>query len=195
MGRRYGVITLLLALGLLSASVSGAGVPDPNLSTVPNVTSAPGGGLLYNVTIVGSSGPIDSANVTLVWSSVGDTAACWCPTQLHPSISSTTNASGVATFNVKGGGCLNPATISGGIAVSVYVNSIKLKEVGQVSPDVVSTSAGPCVVGLSDAVDFTPPLATAVYSFCYDLNSDLQVGLADATILTPFAAGGASCGP
>ncbi|HEX7880547.1 MAG TPA: hypothetical protein VF720_14125, partial [Candidatus Eisenbacteria bacterium] len=92
MGRRYGIPFMALALGLLSAPVVAmAGVPDPALSTIPNVVGAPNGQMAYKVTIVGSSGPIDSANVTLVWSTAGDTAACWCTSQNHPSVSASTN--------------------------------------------------------------------------------------------------------
>ncbi|MDZ4803993.1 MAG: hypothetical protein SGI90_03890 [Candidatus Eisenbacteria bacterium] len=195
MGRRYGVPFLVLALGLVVAPVSAlAGVPDPALSTIPNVLGSPNGGLAYRVTIVGTSGPIDSANVTLVWTVAGDTATCWCSTQTHPSVSSTTNASGVAVFNLRLGRCLNPATIPGGVAVEVFINSIKIKEVGQVSPDLTGTALGPpCEVALNDAVQFTFPLSTATYGYCFDLNSDGTVGLSDATLLTAPVATAATC--
>jgi hypothetical protein len=113
--------------------------------------------------------------------------------QAHPVVTATTNPSGVATFQVAGGLCLDPATIAGGVAVEVYVNDIKLKEVGQVSPDVVETPSGACEVGLADAVEFTSPLSTSTYSFCYDLNTDGGVGLTDAVILTSPAATAQTC--
>ncbi|HEX7879220.1 MAG TPA: hypothetical protein VF720_07400, partial [Candidatus Eisenbacteria bacterium] len=92
------------------------------------------------------------------------------------------------------GRCLNPATILGGVAIEVFVNSIKIKEVGQVSPDVAGTPLGPpCAVALNDAVQFTFPLATNTYSFCFDLNSDGAVGLIDAVALTPPVASAANC--
>jgi len=194
MGRRYALsLSSVLVLGFLAGSGARAGVPDPALSTIPNVVGVPGGGILYTMTIVGSSGPIDSANVTLIWSTPGDTSTCWCPGQTHPTVTANTNASGIATFNLALGGCLNPATIPGGLAVEVFVNGIKLKEVGQVSPDVISVHAPPCLVSLNDAVAFTGPLATNTYSFCYDLNSDLQVGLIDAVTLTPHVATAKHC--
>lgn len=194
MGRRYGIPFAVLAFGLLIGSpASSAGVPDPLLSTIPNVIGVPGGGLLYTVTIVGSSGPIDSANVTLVWSTAGDTATCWCSGQTHPSVAASTNSSGIATFDLHLGGCLDPATIPGGIAVEVFVNSIKLKEVGQVSPDLVSTTTPPCEVALSDGVSFTAPLSSGTYSFCTDMNSDLSTGLTDAVAVTAYLASGANC--
>jgi hypothetical protein len=195
MGRRYGIPLTILALGLLigGPAVATAGVPDPQLSTIPNVVGVPGGGLIYSVTIVGSSGPIDSANVSLVWTTAGDTAACWCTIQPHPSVAASTNASGVATFNLQLGGCLDPATIPGGVAVEVFVNSIKIKEVGQVSPDLVSVTSPPCQVALADGVAITPALSSGTYSFCTDLNSDLVTGLTDAVAVTPFLSTGASC--
>lgn len=193
MGRRYGSFLCVMVVILLAASVCWGGVPDPSLSTVPNVLGVPGGSMEYKVTIIGSSGPIDSANVQLVWTTAGDTATCWCPTQTHPSVTATTNASGVATFNLALGGCLDPAVIPGGVAVQVYVNSIAFVQVGQVSPDVVSTHAPPCQVSLADAVDFTPDLAGSVYNFCHDLNSDLSVGIIDAVVFTPHAAAGTHC--
>lgn len=206
MGLLYGVgqlrsriVVSVCALGVCVASLlalpatSRAGVPDPALSTVPNVIAVPGGSLNYSVTIVGTSGPIDSANVTLVYSTAADTVLCWCTGQTHPSITATTNASGIATFNIKAGGCANPAVLPGGIAVEVFVNSVKLKEVGQVSPDIVNTRVAPCTVSLSDAVQFTFPLATATYGYCFDLNSDLAVGLTDAVIATPAFANALTC--
>lgn len=205
MGLLYGVSQLrsrvvvsICALGvcvasLLAAPSTYAGVPDPALSTVPNVLAVPGGSLNYQVTIVGTSGPIDSANVTLVYSAAADSILCWCTAQTHPSITATTNASGVAVFNIKAGGCANPAVIPGGIAVEVFVNSVKLKEVGQVSPDYVNTRVAPCTVSLADAVQFTFPLANANYGFCFDLNSDLSVGLTDAVIATPAFANALTC--
>lgn len=194
--RRQPLLTLGLALaGLLGVSaVSLAGIPDPALSTVKNVIVCPDGSIPYSVTIVGTSGPINNALVELRYTANGNTGACWCTAQTHPIISATTNASGVATFNIAGGHCLNPATISGGIAVEVYVNSIKLKEVGQVSPDVVpGVTEPPCQVTLADATSFTTPLATSTFGFCYDLNSDGGVTLSDAILFTPPAANAASC--
>ena len=196
MGRRYGVPFLILALGLVAVPAAVfAGVPDPLLSTIPNVIGSPDGGLPYRVTIVGTSGPIDSANVTLVWTVAGDTATCWCTAQTHPSVSSSTNASGIAVFTLRLGRCLNPATIPGGVAIEVFVNSIKIKEVGQVSPDVFTGGAlgPPCVAGVSDAIQFTFPLATGTYGFCFDLNSDGTVGLSDATLVTAPLATAATC--
>lgn len=190
----------LLAVGLFGTLMAFSapstvlgGVPDPALSTVPNVLAVPGGSVPYSVIIVGTSGPLASATVTLVYSTAADTSLCWCTSQTHPSMSATTNASGVATFNIAAGGCANPATIPGGVAVEVYVNSVKLKEVGQVSPDIINNKIPPCQVTLADAVVFTPPISNATYGYCFDLNSDLSTSLADAVIATPHFSNASSC--
>jgi hypothetical protein len=183
----------LIALALARPVTAGAGIPDPALSTIPNVVASPNGTIPYRVTIVGQGGPVADAQVQLRWRAAAESGGCWCAAQGHPVVSAATNASGVATFNVAGGLCLNPAVVAGGVAVEVFVNEIKLKEVGQVSPDVVAAPAGTCEVGLSDAVEFTSPLATNTYSYCYDLNSDGAVGLTDAVIFTSPAATAQSC--
>ena len=164
MDRRSGVVSLVTAaLALVASSALAAGIPDCNLSVIPNVISSPGGTIPTTFTIVSSSGPISGATVELRYTANGNAAACWCTSQVHPIVSGTTNGSGQVTFNIRGGGCLNPATISGGVAIEVFVNSIPCKQIGQVSPDVVSTTAPPCNVTLADAVNFTGPLSTGTY--------------------------------
>lgn len=193
MVHRNRLALLLAAAALTFASVAAAGIPDCSLSTIPNVVACPGGSMATTFTIVSTSGPLNGATVELRYTVAGDTAACWCSAQVHPTISGVTNASGQVTFNVSGGGCLDPATIPGGIAIRVFVNNIACKEIGQVSPDVASTKVPPCRVSVSDAVQFTTPLSTFVYSYCFDLNSDLVVGLADAVLFTTPAALAVTC--
>lgn len=193
MDRRLGSVSLVpLALAFM-ATTAMAGIPDCNLSVIPNVIASPNGTIPTTFTIVSTSGPINGATVELRYSVNGNAAACWCTGQVHPIISGVTNASGQVTFNVSGGGCLNPATISGGVAIEVYVNNIPCKQIGQVSPDVVSTTTAPCQVALADAVNFTTPLSTSSYSYCHDLNSDLAVGLTDAVLFTTPASVAATC--
>lgn len=73
----------------------------------------------------------------------------------------------------------------------MYVNGIKEKDVGQVSPDVCSQSD--CEVTLCSAVTYTQYLANGTYGFCFDLNSDLAVSLTDGVLLTPSAANADRC--
>ena len=193
MVRRNRLAGTLAATLLLIAPAAFAGIPDCTLSTIPNVVACPDGTIPTTFTIVSTSGPLNGATVELRYTASGDAAACWCTAQIHPTVSGTTNASGQVTFNIRGGGCLNPATISGGVAIRVFVNNIACKEIGQVSPDYNSVTTPPCSVSLADAVDFTGPLATGTYGFCFDLNSDNQVGLSDAVIFTSPAANAAVC--
>lgn len=193
MAFRFQAAPLFLASLLFLPAPALAGLPDPALSTIPHVLAVPGGGFAYTVTIVGDGGPVAAATVELRYTASGNAAGCWCAGQAHPVLSAVTNASGVATFQVAGGGCLDPATVAGGVAIEVFVNDLKLKEVGQVSPDIVLDPVGTCEAALSDAVQFTAPLATGTYGFCYDLNSDGAVGLTDAVLFTSPAASAASC--
>ncbi len=187
------MIRVLCSALILSALCAGAvhaasGVPDPSLSTVPGVLVAPGG-TTYCVTIVGASGPVAAAAVELRYSAGADTAACWCSSQTRPVPAAVTNGSGVACFTISGGACIDPSVT--GFGIDVYVNDIFLKRIGQKSPDVVKTAV--CTVSLADAVAFTTPLSTANYSYCYDLVEDNVVGLSDAVAFTPFAATAATC--
>ncbi len=193
MVRRFKLATLMSAALVTAASAALAGIPDCNLSVIPNVVAVPDSSMNTTMTIVSSSGPLANALVELRYTANGNSAACWCSSQPHPSVFKVTNASGQAVFRIAGGGCLDPATISGGVAIQVYVNNILCKQIGQVSPDVVSTTSPPCVVSLADAVQFTGPLSTSTYGFCFDLNSDLSVGLTDAVLFTPPAASAATC--
>ncbi len=205
MGRRYQLLLAVLVAGVVMAGVANAGIPDPALSDVPEVVFVPGGGLQYIVTVNGSAGPIDTADVQLVFSEEADTLIAWCTGQAHTGriISAQTNASGLATFDIAAGGCIDPARTAGTPVVEVFANGIKLAEVGCVSPDVVDNNGvlptagwnvgGTAVVGLSDASFHTPPIKSGAYEYCTDMNSDLLIGLDDASILTPYIKGGANC--
>jgi len=204
---------VVAALGLLVASVAAANVPVPELSTVPQcVPIAPNGGLTYKVTIVGTGGPINASRVEMRFITVADTLICWCtprPTPRPPSYYATTNASGVANFNLRGGACIQYAlaAIPGSLdyAGEIFADGVKMQEYGMVSPDAVDAAGnmatsspawlpgGSCAVGLADAVQHTTPLASSTYEWCTDITCDKICGAADAVILTPFMAGGTSC--
>ncbi len=201
MGRSAGSFPVLLAL--LWGSSALANIPDPGLSTIPTVVVSPSGTLDYSVNIVGQLGPMNTATVELIWSAEADSLMCWCTGENHPLITSTTDPSGTAVFNIAAGGCLDPSLLSGGIAVEVFANGFKMAEVGVVSSDLVDGSgiratqgwnpAGSCAVGLSDASAHTNAFATGIYDFCSDINSDLTVSLDDAVILTQPITDGLSC--
>ena len=192
--------------------------PVPELSTVPDcVTLSPTGALAYKVTIIGTGGPVNASRIEIRFNVPGDTLTCWCSTVVDPgpvpvthSFFANTNSSGEATFFLRGGGCIerNLAAIPGNAdyAGEVFADGVKFAEFGTVSPDAVDNAgrlptstlslwdpAGACATGLSDAVQHTTPLSTAVYEWCTDLNCDNAVGVADAVLLTPFLANAASC--
>lgn len=211
-------VLALAVVGVACASLAAANVPVPELSTVPKCLGiSPNGNLAYRVTIVGIAGPINASRVEIRFNIPGDTLVCWCsvvpdpgPVPTTHSFFANTNASGVATFNIRGGGCiqLGLAAIPGAndIAGEIFADNVKMQEFGTVSPDAVdgagrlpttTTSlwdpAGTCGTGLADAVQHTTPLATSVYDWCTDVNCDNACGVADAVILTPFLSSAASC--
>ena len=205
MGRRYQLLLAVLVAGVVMAGVANAGIPDPALSDVPEVAYAPGGSLQYIVTVNGASGPIDTADVQLVFSTEAEGLIAWCTGQDHTGgiISAQTDANGIAIFDIAAGGCIDPARTVGTPVVEVFANGIKLAEVGCVSPDVVDNNGvlptsgwvltGLAEVGLSDASFHTPAIKTGTYEYCTDINSDLLIGLDDASIMTPFIKGGSNC--
>lgn len=215
MDRNIRRAALSVAAGVLVASLAIANVPVPELSTVPVCAPmSPNGALVYQVRIVGTGGPINAARVNVLFNTVGDSLVCWCSTNPYVpgsphSFFANTNASGFATFNLRGGGCVeyNLAAIPGdkNYAGEVFADFVKMQEIGTVSPDAVDNAGrvatdtpvwnpgASCAVGLSDAVKHTTPLATSAYSWCTDINCDKLVSLSDATILTPFLAQATSC--
>jgi len=203
MGSKILRTLVLLTTGVLATSVAIAGTPDPNLSTVPNVLVSPSGIFTYNVTVVSSDGPVNGALVQLSFSTEAAGLVCWCDGQTQPLIESTSNASGVASFNISAGGCIDPSLVSSPPAVEVFANGFLLKEVGVVSVDSVDPAGllptqgwdngGICTAGLADATYHTPTLKSGAYNFCTDLDSDGDCDLDDAVALTPGLKLGWSC--
>jgi hypothetical protein len=215
-------VLALTACGVLAAVVASANVPVPELSTVPrcfqlhpSTTIAnliPANAAKYNVTILGTGGPINAAAVQIRMITPGDTLACWCNGLPGPRpyvFQQSTNGAGVARFVIGGGGCIqwNLGAIPGGqdFAGEVFADGVRMQEVGLVSSDAVDAAGrratdtprwapgGTCAAGLGDAVEHTNPLATNTYDWCTDFNCDNNSGASDAVIVTPFLAGAASC--
>ena len=181
----------VVLLGLAATTSPARADADPPLTIIRDVLVCPDGSLPYTITLVGPTGPIPNALVEIRYTPAGEAAACWCPGQIHPIISATSNPSGIATFHIAAGGCLEPSSIPGGVVAEVWIDGVKAKEVGQVSPQVVSLPN--CEVTLASSVLFTHYLATADYGYCYDLNRDGGVTLTDGVILTWSAAIAAHC--
>lgn len=201
-----GRIKFLLALAvvaLTSTSLAFAGVPDAGLSNAPNVLITPDGSLEYIVYVANASGPIDTAQVSLIFSVEAAGLVCWCTGQTQPLIQGVTDVAGEASFFISGGGCLNPDSTVSIPVVQVIANGVLLDEVGVVSPDIVDNGGklptqgwnpgGLCEAGLGDLVSHTGPLASGAYSFCSDFDSNGVIDLGDAVLVTPALATGATC--
>lgn len=209
---------LSVRFGVAAEAPPSSGPIDPNLSSIPDcVVVSPTGALAYTVTIVNNNGPINGSRIEIRFNSPGDTLLCWCASTPDPglppithSFFANTNFQGVATFNIRAGGCIQKglAAIPGNydFAGEIFADNVKLAEFGTVSPDAVDAAgllptsspalwnpAGMCATGLADAVQHTSSLATSIYEWCTDINCDNAVGVADAVLLTPFLAGAASC--
>jgi hypothetical protein len=192
-----------LVVGATIGGVAYGGIPDPNFSTVPNVLVSPAGTLEYIVYVADSSGPIDAANVQIVLSTEAETIGCWCVGESVPIISAFSDINGEAHFFIDGGGCIDPDSVASPPPAQVFANGILLADVGIVSVDAVDVGGllptqgwnpgGFCSCGLSDATRFTAPITTGSYDFCTDLNSDLQVDLADAVAITAPLTIGHTC--
>lgn len=204
MGRWIQVLLAALVVGVATTGVSYAGVPNPSLSTVPNIVTSPNGGMETLIVVVGDEGPIDTAVVQIVFSTEVAGLVCWCTGQTEPVVTGTTNASGQVSFFIAGGGCIDPTAVSSPPAVEVFANGYFLKQVGVVSVDAVDgtgklptdvgySTGGVCSAGLSDATFFTGPLKNGIYEFCADLDSDLDCDLDDAVAITPGIKTGATC--
>jgi len=201
----YEARTILIAavVALAPLAAGAAGIPDPNLSQVPNVVVAPDGSLQYRVVLYSSQGALDSALVQLVFSSETEALLCWCSGQVHPVVSSISNILGQAEFYIAAGGCVDSGLVASPPAVQVYANGYPVGEVGVVSPDVVDDTGtrpqsgwnpgGQCHVTLSDAVYHSGPIQTFVYDFCSDLNSDGVVNISDAVTLTAPIVNASDC--
>lgn len=204
--------TLLAMVGVFAASAALAGIPDPLLSTVPNLVYCPKADLTYKVTVMSGLGPVASASVEVRINSAINGKLCWCTaggdapsagTKKTGVVSFTKTASlgGVAEFKIGAGGCV--AQVLGSRFVEVFANGVKIGQVGCLSPDAVDqtgklpfdTGYAPtqCEVGLSDSSYLTPAFKGTVANFCADFNSVGGVTLADVVIFTPHAKGAHSC--
>ncbi len=203
MGRWIQVLSTALVVGVATAGVASAGVPNPSLSTVPNILLTPDGSMATTIIVVGDEGAIDTALVQIVFSSEAAGIICWCTGQTQPLIQGLTNASGEVTFFVAGGGCVEPLEVGVPPAVEVFANGTLLAEVGTVSVDAVDGAGlkptegwNPgliCTAGLIDASVHTQPIAQGFYSYCSDLDSDLDCDLEDAVAITPGLKNGITC--
>jgi len=203
MGKKLAAAALIVFVtGIVGPGPAAGGLPDPDLSDVPNVIYTPGGTLEYTIFIGSADGPVAGATVDVEFSSEAASLLCWCTGQQNPIIQGTTDGAGLVSFFIDAGGCLDPDSLTAP-PVTVYANGFWMAEVGCVSPDVADENAvypwqgwNPgtlCTAGFSDAILHTPPFALGTFAFCSDLDSDGIVSLGDAILATPPLSLGEAC--
>jgi hypothetical protein len=194
----------------LSSTAALANIPTPELSTVPDAitlsTGAPFGGNpigTFTVTVAGPLGVVNGALVEVEISPAADVLVGYCQGQTHPLRSAFTNASGIATFNYQGGGCVDPDEFFGPTFIGqVRADGVILDEVYIVSPDAVTSGgklptdapvgttceAGVTTVGLSDAVFHTRSIKLGLVHTCTKMTPPFgdAVAVLDAVYLTPY---------
>jgi len=227
-GRMVTAALLLMAL----PRASRAGTDGLILSNVPDVmtlspgaryTSNPIGG--FTVHIEGRLGPVSGSLVEVEVSPEADVLVSWCRApyggaagQVHPILSGLTDVNGNVTFEVYGGGCLDPNQYLGAtFIVQVRAEGIVIDEPAINSPDAVdqqgrrATDAPPeggaarCDLGpggtpvasvsLSDAVYHGAAIKLGARQICTKFTPPFNgsVGVSDATFLTPYIKNGNVC--
>jgi hypothetical protein len=155
--------------------------------------------------VEGQTAAVVGSLVEVEFSEDADLLIAWCQGQTRPLLSDFTDGNGDASFEIFGGGCLDPekappATFATFI-VQVRADDIVLEEVSVTSPDrsddngFVATSAkyelcigGTTVVGLSDAVSHTAPIKQGLVDMCTKFTPPYEdpVALDDAVFVTPY---------
>ena len=225
----------VLAIGLLLLVVVQRSVlagQEPNLSNVPDaLTLSPGlrypsnpiGG--FTVHVERSLGPVQGSFVELEIASDADLLVSWCRApfggtagQSHPILTGFTDANGNVTFEVYGGGCLNPDDFYGATFIAqVRADGIVLDEPFINSPDAVdylgrkATDTPPeggalrcdpgaegvsvAAVSLSDAVFHTRRIKLGLREKCTKFTPPFNgaVAVNDAVFLTPYVKNGNVC--
>ncbi len=222
-------VVLLLLLSMPGALLAG---PPPGFSNVPDaMTLSPGtrypsnpiGG--FTIHIEGSLGPVKGSFVEVEISPDADLLVSWCRApyggaagQSHPLLTGFTDVNGNVTFEVYGGGCLNPAAYFGPTFIlQVRADGIVLDEPFINSPDVVDLHGkkatdpppeggtmrcdpGPegtsiASVSLSDAVFHTRGIQLGAREPCTKFTPPFNgsVGVSDAVFLTPYIKNGNVC--
>ncbi len=174
------------------ASTAFADVPQPSncastldstgrLLIVPNTPTPPYNGATFTVTIRNSANnPINNATVEILIGGLADNKTHLCSGQ---STTGTTNASGIATFNIGGGGCYK-----GTAACVIRANGVEIRNYSAtVSPDYAGAdNAGQAglwnmAVGLPDFSQFVIAYTNGVTS-CHDYDNNGATGLTDFAV-------------
>ena len=219
---------------LLSAvipAVAAAGHRDCRLSNVPDAIilspgsrypSNPIGG--FTVHVECDRGPVEGSFVEVEISPDADVLVSWCKAphggssgQVHPILTGFTDVNGNITFEMYGGGCLDPSEFFGATFIAqVRADGIVLDEPFINSPDVVNNQGKKATdtpptgglkrcdlvndvsiakVSLSDAVFHTQPIKLGLREACSKFTPPYNgtVGVSDAVFLTPYIKNGNIC--
>ena len=226
---RSPVIALFLTVWAVGPALAGQ---EPNLSVVPDaLTLSPGlrypsnpiGG--FTIHVEGPLGPVEGSFVEVEVASDADLLVSWCRApfggtagQVHPILTGFSDANGNVTFEVYGGGCLDPDDFFGATFIlQVRADGIVLDEPYINSPDAVDyqghkATDGPpeggarrcdpapegtsvAAVSLSDAVFHTPAIKMGLREHCTKFTPPFNgaVGVSDAVFLTPYVKNGNVC--
>ena len=203
-----------------------------NLSNVPDaITLSPGvryasnpiGG--FTIHVEGRLGPVQGSFVEVEVSPDADLLVSWCRApfggasgQSHPILTGFTDGNGNVTFELYGGGCLNPNDFFGATFIAqVRADGLVLDEPFINSPDVVDNQgrkatdtppdggalrcdpwaegASVAAVSLSDAVFHTRGIKLGLRETCTKFTPPFNgaVGVSDAVFLTPYIKNGNLC--
>jgi hypothetical protein len=155
----------LIAAAALAIVTTGAlaNIPDPNLSTVPDlITITPDGNFDVVIVVNGALGPVPGAVVTIQFSPDATRLIAWadplqngdspshlqCDAEPYRTYTSVADGSGQAHFHIAGGGCIETdayANANGTLYIAhVEADHVVLGEPQVNSPDVVNSLGHKC---------------------------------------------------
>jgi hypothetical protein len=204
-----GCLIVVIVL-VIARPVTAQNVPDFGQIKFPKTLPvSPDGGIPFTVKVVTENGPAQGAKVVIQIRPSTEPLVCWGVDQTFPTLTGYTDADGLITFHVTGGGCVD-GDATQPVAL-VYADNLTLGELSIVSPDAVNRAglintdpgfqfdAEGCTVSLADAVFHGNAIALGLQEPCVDIVSatafndyTVTVDSTDAAVLAPYLAGGIS---
>jgi hypothetical protein len=189
--------TLLVALGLVAATTAMAGIPSPANCTIPAFIKVVGSATgvpdprgtftvtvrdIGNIAVVGSVVTLDFSACTDMVLCSGASVTCTAPAR----VTGTTNASGVATFTVVGGG-LHPGGVFAGPGagcVTLRADGYVLGTATAVVYDLngATVGAGKNGVAITDLPLFLADWGSTIYRGRSDFNQNGSLSITDLPV-------------
>lgn len=191
---RFFRVSLLAAMALVIATGALANIPDPNLSTVPDVlTVTPDGSFEIVIVIQGAQGPVNGSFVEIEFSPVAGGPYGLPQTDGLIAWSDPIPAIADVPTGGPGGGFLFSGNTSptGEIRFRIAAAGCVAEKVDDIAPYVAQVRAdnivmNECYVNSPDVVDALGALPEDLdYSICNQATGSTSVGLADALFHTP----------